>query len=56
MVVETGPEVSGLAVGDAVMGLIDGAGPLAVVDRQLLVKKPQGWSFARGGQRAGRVS
>ncbi len=46
VVVETGPEVSGLAVGDAVMGLIDGVGPLAVVDRQLLVKKPQGWSFA----------
>jgi polyketide synthase 1/15 len=46
VVVETGPEVSGLAVGDAVMGLIDGVGPLAVVDRQLLVEKPQGWSFA----------
>jgi polyketide synthase 1/15 len=46
VVVETGPDVPGLAVGDAVMGLIDGAGQLAVVDRQLLVKKPQGWSFA----------
>jgi 4-hydroxyphenylalkanoate synthase len=47
VVVETGPEVAGVAVGDAVMGLIDGTGPLAVVDRQLLVKVPRGWSFAQ---------
>jgi polyketide synthase 1/15 len=45
VVVETGPGVAGVAVGDAVMGLIDGTGPLAVVDRQLLVKMPRGWSF-----------
>jgi polyketide synthase 1/15 len=46
VVLETGPEVAGVAVGDAVMGLMDGTGPLAVVDRQLLVKMPGGWSFA----------
>jgi 4-hydroxyphenylalkanoate synthase len=27
------------------MGLIDGAGPLAVLDRRLLVQVPQGWSL-----------
>jgi 4-hydroxyphenylalkanoate synthase len=47
VVVETGPEVAGVAVGDAVMGLIEGTGPLAVVDQQLLVKVPMGWSFAQ---------
>ncbi len=47
VVIETAPEVAHLAVGDAVMGLIAGTGPLAVVDQQLLVKVPQGWSFAQ---------
>jgi polyketide synthase 1/15 len=47
LVVETGPQVAGVAVGDAVMGLIDGAGPLAVVDRQLLVQVPRGWSLTQ---------
>jgi 4-hydroxyphenylalkanoate synthase len=47
MVVETGPEVADLAVGDAVMGLIDGTGPLAVVDRQRLVKIPRGLSITQ---------
>jgi 4-hydroxyphenylalkanoate synthase len=47
VVLETGPEVTGVAVGDAVMGLIDGTGPLAVVDQQLLVRLPRGWSFAQ---------
>ena len=47
IVVETGPEVAGVAVGDAVMGLVAGTGPLAVVDQQLLTKMPQGWSFAQ---------
>ena len=45
VVVEIGPEVGGVAVGDAVMGLIDGAGPLAVADRQRLVQVPRGWSL-----------
>ena len=47
VVVETGPEVAGVAVGDAVMGLMAGTGPSAVVDQQLLTKMPRGWSFAQ---------
>ena len=47
VVVQIGPEVSGVAVGDAVMGLMAGTGPLAVVDQQLLAKMPRGWSFAQ---------
>jgi polyketide synthase 1/15 len=47
VVIETGPEVTEVAVGDAVMGLLAGSGPLAVVDQQLLVKVPRGWSFAQ---------
>ena len=47
VVSETGPGVAGVAVGDPVMGLLGGAGPLAVVDQQLLVKMPRGWSFAQ---------
>ncbi|WP_139140993.1 type I polyketide synthase, partial [Streptomyces oceani] len=45
-VLETGPGVTGLAVGDRVMGLIPGAfGPLAVVDRRLVTRVPDGWTF-----------
>ena len=47
VVIETGPEVTRVAVGDAVMGLMDGAGPLAVVDQQRLVKAPKGWSLTQ---------
>ncbi|BCI79224.1 hypothetical protein MTY66_08490 [Mycolicibacterium sp. TY66] len=45
VVVETGPGVSGIAVGDAVMGLMAGTGPVAVVDEQLLTMVPEGWSL-----------
>jgi len=45
VVVEVGPGVTGLAVGDRVMGLF-GAGSMAVVDQRLVVVVPQGWSFA----------
>jgi polyketide synthase 7 len=45
VVVEVGPGVTGLAVGDRVMGLF-GAGSMAVVDQRLIVGVPQGWSFA----------
>ncbi|MFF7653934.1 SDR family NAD(P)-dependent oxidoreductase [Streptomyces sp. NPDC007983] len=46
VVLETGPEVSGLAVGDRVMGLFEGAfGPLAVADARTVVPIPSGWSF-----------
>ncbi|MGW2232099.1 acyltransferase domain-containing protein, partial [Streptomyces formicae] len=46
-VAEVGPGVTGLAVGDRVMGLIpQGAfGPVAIVDHRLLTRIPEGWSF-----------
>ncbi|WP_424384929.1 type I polyketide synthase, partial [Mycobacterium sp.] len=47
VVIEVAADVAPLAVGDPVMGLIGGAGPLAVVDQQLLVKAPQGWSLTQ---------
>ncbi|WP_344610009.1 SDR family NAD(P)-dependent oxidoreductase, partial [Streptomyces glaucus] len=46
VIVEVGPGVSGLAVGDRVMGLLDGAfGPVAVADARMLAPVPEGWSF-----------
>ncbi|SNT60705.1 type I polyketide synthase, partial [Actinacidiphila glaucinigra] len=47
LVVETGPGVTDLAPGDRVMGMLPGAfGPLAVVDRRMVVPMPDGWTFA----------
>ncbi|VAZ75437.1 Phenolphthiocerol synthesis polyketide synthase type I Pks15/1 [Mycobacterium persicum] len=43
VVVEIGPGVSGVAVGDAVMGLLGVAGPEAVVDQRLVTTVPAGW-------------
>ncbi|MEE1943420.1 SDR family NAD(P)-dependent oxidoreductase, partial [Streptomyces sp. TRM 70361] len=49
VVVETGPGVSKLAVGDRVLGFFSGAmGPLAVADERLVAPVPAGWSFAQG--------
>ncbi|CAM5307240.1 Phenolphthiocerol synthesis polyketide synthase type I Pks15/1 OS=Streptomyces antimycoticus OX=68175 GN=pks15/1_2 PE=4 SV=1 [Streptomyces antimycoticus] len=46
IVVDIGPEVTGLAVGDRVMGLCEGAfGPWAVADARMVVPIPDGWSF-----------
>ncbi|MGW7825303.1 MDR/SDR family oxidoreductase, partial [Streptomyces puniciscabiei] len=46
VVVGVGSGVTGLAVGDRVMGLLDGAfAPTAVTDARLLVRVPEGWSF-----------
>ncbi|WP_435856871.1 SDR family NAD(P)-dependent oxidoreductase, partial [Streptomyces longwoodensis] len=47
VVTEVGPGVTGLAVGERVMGLIpQGAfGPVAVVDQRLVSRVPDGWSF-----------
>ncbi|MGW2397363.1 SDR family NAD(P)-dependent oxidoreductase [Kitasatospora sp. NPDC001664] len=46
-VVETGPGVTRLAVGDRVAGLVQGTlGPVAVTDHRLLVKVPRSWSDA----------
>ena len=47
VVVEVAADVRDLAVGDRVMGLIPYAfGPLAVSDRRVLVRVPEGWSYA----------
>ncbi|GGQ42392.1 hypothetical protein GCM10010279_60380 [Streptomyces mutabilis] len=43
-IVEVGPEVTGLRVGDRVMGMITGGfGPLAAVDERLLTPVPAAW-------------
>ncbi|WP_268255355.1 type I polyketide synthase, partial [Streptomyces phaeofaciens] len=49
VVLEVGPGVTGLAVGDRVMGLLSGSygGPVAVADRRLVVRVPRGWTFAQ---------
>jgi NADPH:quinone reductase-like Zn-dependent oxidoreductase/acyl carrier protein len=48
LVLETGPQVSGLAPGDRVLGMAPGGfGPVAVTDARLLTGIPDGWSFAR---------
>ncbi|KUJ66293.1 hypothetical protein ACZ90_38470 [Streptomyces albus subsp. albus] len=48
VVTEIGAEVTGLAVGDRVMGLMVGAlGPVAVVDHRLVIRVPEGWSFVQ---------
>ncbi|MEV1322009.1 SDR family NAD(P)-dependent oxidoreductase, partial [Micromonospora arborensis] len=47
VVVETGPGVGQLAVGDRVTGLFEGAfGPTAVTDHRLLIPVPDEWSWA----------
>ncbi|MDH6113662.1 acyl transferase domain-containing protein/NADPH:quinone reductase-like Zn-dependent oxidoreductase [Kitasatospora sp. MAP12-15] len=47
-VLETGTEVTGLAVGDRVAGLFaQGIGAVAVTDHRLLTRVPAGWSFAQ---------
>ncbi|MBB4781859.1 SDR family NAD(P)-dependent oxidoreductase [Streptomyces rapamycinicus] len=47
VVLEVGPGVDGLAVGDRVMGLVSGAyaGPVAVADARMVVRMPPGWTF-----------
>ncbi|MEU1787502.1 SDR family NAD(P)-dependent oxidoreductase [Streptomyces sparsogenes] len=48
-VTAVGPGVSGLAVGDRVMGLFEGAfGPVAVADARMLVPLPDGWQDVQG--------
>jgi polyketide synthase 12 len=47
VVLEIGPGVEDLAVGERVMGLFNGAfAPRAVTGRRLLTRIPRGWSFA----------
>ncbi|MFE6774575.1 type I polyketide synthase [Streptomyces sp. NPDC057702] len=48
VVTEVGADVTDLAPGDRVLGMVTrGFGPLAVTDRKLLAPIPAGWSFAR---------
>ncbi len=47
VVSELGLGVEGLAVGDRVMGLLSGLGPVSVTDHRLLAPIPDGWSFAQ---------
>ncbi|MEU8918960.1 SDR family NAD(P)-dependent oxidoreductase [Streptomyces nigrescens] len=48
VVTEAGPGVLGLAPGDRVMGLFPSAfGPVVVADERMLVRVPEGWSFAQ---------
>nr|ACR50774.1 polyketide synthase [Streptomyces longisporoflavus] len=46
VVLEVAPDVSHLAVGDRVVGLIDGTGPVTVADARMVTTVPSGWSFA----------
>ncbi|WP_203217813.1 type I polyketide synthase [Nocardia terpenica] len=47
VVTEVGPDVTGLAAGDRVLGLAAGGlGPIAVTDHRMIVPIPDGWSFA----------
>ncbi|MEV6809834.1 SDR family NAD(P)-dependent oxidoreductase [Streptomyces sp. NPDC051129] len=49
VVLETGAGVTGVAVGEAVMGLFPrgAAGPVAVTDHRFTVPVPDGWTFAQ---------
>ncbi len=47
VVLEVGPGVEGLGVGERVMGMFGGFGPVAVAGRSFVVPVPEGWSFAR---------
>ncbi|MDT0447758.1 type I polyketide synthase [Streptomyces hesseae] len=45
VVVETGPEVTGVRVGDRVMGMVPGGfGTMAVVDERFLARVPEQWT------------
>ncbi|QKG19189.1 type I polyketide synthase [Actinomadura verrucosospora] len=47
VVLETGPGVTGTAVGDRVLGTVSGGfGPVTVADARLLAPFPASWSFA----------
>src|SRR5207248_7132542 len=48
VVVEVGSDVTDLAPGDRVMGLLaDAFGPTAVADRRMVAAIPDGWSYAQ---------
>ncbi|TVL91531.1 hypothetical protein CD790_16420 [Streptomyces sp. SAJ15] len=46
VVLETAPDVTDLAPGDRVMGMVPGCfGPVAAVDRRLVARMPEGWTY-----------
>ncbi len=47
VVVELGPDVEGLTVGDAVLGLLGVVGSETVIDARLVTPMPPEWSFAQ---------
>ncbi|MFI9273487.1 SDR family NAD(P)-dependent oxidoreductase [Kitasatospora sp. NPDC052896] len=48
VVLEVGPGVTDLAVGDRVFGMLSGGfGPVAVVDRRMIARMPDTWTFAQ---------
>jgi polyketide synthase 7 len=47
VVLEAGPGVTGLSVGDPVMGLVGVVGSEAVIDARLVTAVPPGWSMAQ---------
>ncbi len=47
VVLEIGAGVEDLAVGDRVLGLFSGIGPVSVTDRRLVTRVPEEWSFAQ---------
>ncbi|WP_443049727.1 SDR family NAD(P)-dependent oxidoreductase [Streptomyces sp. HD] len=48
VITEVGPGVTGLAVGDRVMGMFPAAyGPVAVADARTVCRIPDGWTFAQ---------
>ncbi|WP_445515698.1 SDR family NAD(P)-dependent oxidoreductase [Streptomyces sp. NEAU-174] len=47
VVVEVGPGTEEFAVGDRVMGLFNGTGPLVVTDVRMITRIPAGWSYAQ---------
>ncbi|WP_446696882.1 type I polyketide synthase [Streptomyces zagrosensis] len=47
VVTEVGPEVDAYAVGDRVMGLFNGTGPLVITDQHMITRIPRGWTFAQ---------
>ncbi|MBY8862077.1 SDR family NAD(P)-dependent oxidoreductase [Nocardia sp. CA2R105] len=46
VIVEIGSAVTGLAVGDRVMGVLIGVGPRVIADQRMVAVIPGGWSFA----------